>query len=170
MNILFPCYPREAWADLGTTWDHEGYHKYSCIAEFQAVSAVENLAALIIRSKLRGSQNVEVNVDSDGLALLQGRLRSASVQGKAWESPARLTAREIQVNNLTEHTCSYHIYVFVLILYEPSHNAIWTPDDPPPLQFCIGDVSINHAALITQRQIIFKNQPQGQGKVQMMQF
>jgi|LauGreDrversion4_1035100.scaffolds.fasta_scaffold823675_1 hypothetical protein len=63
----------------------------------QATSVVENLAALILRSRLKEAEKVEVDVDSDGLALLQGKLRSASVRGRDWESPARLTAREIQV-------------------------------------------------------------------------
>ena len=66
----------------------------------QAVSTVETLAALILQSRLRRAESVHVDVDSDGLMLLQGRLRSARIRGRDWESPAKLTARELQVSFL----------------------------------------------------------------------
>ena len=46
----------------------------SCLV--QATSAVEALASLILRSRLRQARSVEVEVDSDGPTLLQVRPHS----------------------------------------------------------------------------------------------
>jgi hypothetical protein len=65
----------------------------------QAAVAVENLAGLILQSRLRQYSLVEVKVESDGISLIQGKVHAASIHGRDWESPAHLTARELEVMN-----------------------------------------------------------------------
>ncbi|GAX83478.1 hypothetical protein CEUSTIGMA_g10903.t1 [Chlamydomonas eustigma] len=68
----------------------------SAAAKDMAAVAVEKLAGLILQSRLRKFSLVEVKVESDGISLLQGKMQAASVSGRDWESPAYLTARELQ--------------------------------------------------------------------------
>ncbi|PNH12669.1 hypothetical protein TSOC_000353 [Tetrabaena socialis] len=62
-----------------------------------AARAVEAVAAAALRARLRSYGSVAVQVAATPWDLLAGRINSAKVEGRRWESPLGLTARMLDV-------------------------------------------------------------------------
>ena len=81
----------------------------------QASRAVEAVASLALKSRLKSYDEVVTLVECDGWSLLNGRVDAAAVLGRRWCSPQMLTAEVIEVggkicvHSLGSHPPTCHI-------------------------------------------------------------
>jgi hypothetical protein len=60
-----------------------------------ASSLIENLAVLILKTRLARYDEVKVKVDASPLGLIQGKIDGVTIQGTDWASPVALTSRSL---------------------------------------------------------------------------
>ena len=60
-----------------------------------ASSLIENLAVLILKTRLARYDEVKVKVDASPFGLIQGKIEGVTIQGTDWASPVALTSRSL---------------------------------------------------------------------------